>query len=58
MNKDRLKVHDFALAECFGVSRAVRCEVAGETCLWNGELEAKSVESIFLDLNGLALPEH
>lgn len=57
VNKDRLKFHDFTLAECFGISGAVRCEVASVTSLGNGELVSKSVESVFLDLNGLTLPE-
>lgn len=57
MNKDRLKVHDFALTECFVISCAVWSEVACVTRLGNGELESESVESVSLDLNRLALPE-
>ena len=57
MNKDRLKVHDFALTECFVISGAVRCEVACVSRLGNGEFEAESVESVSLDLDRLALPE-
>ena len=57
MNKDRLKFHDFILAECFVISGAVRCEVASVTSFGNGELVSKSVESVFLDLNGFTLPE-
>lgn len=57
MNKDRLKIHDLSLAECFGISGAVRCEVACVASLGNGELESESVESVSLDLDRLALPE-
>ena len=57
MNKDRLKVHDFALTECFVISGTVRCEVASVSRLGNGEFEAESVESVSLDLDRLALPE-
>ena len=57
MNKDRLKVHDFTLTECFVISGAMRCEVASVSRLGNGELEAESVESVSLDLDRLTLPE-
>lgn len=56
MNKDRLKVHDFALTECFVISCAVWSEVACVTRLGNGELESESVESVSLDLDRLTLP--